>query len=181
MAALRWAPLGVILLLLAVFAFRIYADRPTEGSFALVGEPAPEFVLPALAPESGFGLTHADLLGGRPSVVNVWASWCPPCVLEHPLLMELSRDPSIQVFGIVFRDEAEDARLFLDARGNPFDRLGMDADGRVSFDWGVTGPPETFVIAADGTIIAKHVGPLTPDVLRETIYPAIEAARAITP
>jgi len=178
---LRWTPLAIIAALLCVFAFRIFSDSPTEGSFALVGEPAPQFVLPAVAPEEGFGLTHTDLIGGRPTIVNVWASWCPPCILEHPLLMELSRDPSIQVVGIVYRDDAADARAFLDARGNPFARLGLDLDGRVSFDWGVTGPPETFVVAPDGTIIAKHVGALTPDVLRQVVYPAVAAARAVSP
>ncbi len=181
MSVLRWAPLVLIVALLGVFAFRIFTDRPSEGSFALVGAPAPEFVLPALAPEQGFGLAHADLIGGRPTIVNVWASWCPPCVLEHPLLMELARDPTIQVVGIVFEDEPENARAFLEARGNPFARLGVDRDGRVSFDWGVTGPPETFVVAPDGTIIAKHVGPLTPDVIRQTIRPALEQARQRSP
>ncbi len=175
----RWLPLIGIAVLLSMFALRILTERPTEGSFALVGSPAPEFILPALDAADGIGLTRADLMGGRPTIVNVWASWCGPCIVEHPLLMELARDPSIQVVGIAFRDEREDAQGFLAARGNPFARLGLDLDGRASFDWGVTGPPETFVVAGDGTIVAKHVGALTPDAIRRTIRPAIDEARVI--
>ena len=173
MSVLRWLPLAVFALLVGVFAIALFIERPDEGSFALVGEPAPQFILPGLQAGEGVGLAHADLLAGPVSIVNVWASWCAPCRVEHPQLMELGRDPRVQVLGINYRDEAGDARAFLEDLGNPFRRLGVDADGRAAFDWGVTGPPETFVVAPDGTIIAKHVGALTPDVLRDTIYPAI--------
>ena len=94
MSALRWVPLGVFFFLMALFAAALFMERTEEGSLALVGEPAPEFVLSALPPQEGAGLAHADLLGGRISIVNVWASWCAPCRVEHPQLVELSHDPA---------------------------------------------------------------------------------------
>jgi cytochrome c biogenesis protein CcmG/thiol:disulfide interchange protein DsbE len=178
MSWLRWLPLGVFVLLASIFAIALFMDRPGEGSFALVGEPAPTFILPGLSADEGVGLAHADLIGGPVSIVNVWASWCAPCRVEHPQLTELSRDGRVQVLGISYRDDPADARAFLDELGDPFDRIGVDADGRAALDWGVTGPPETFIVAPDGTIIAKHVGAITPEVLRQSIRPAIdEAAR----
>jgi len=177
MNLLRWAPLAVFAFLVGVFAVALYIERPSEGSLALVGEPAPEFVLPALPPTEGAGLARADLIG-KVSIVNVWASWCAPCRIEQPQLMALARDGRVQVFGINYRDAAGDARAFLEELGNPFDRIGVDADGRVSLDWGVTGPPETFIVGPDGIIIAKHIGAITPEVLTSDIEPAIEGALA---
>jgi len=176
MVFLRWAPLAVISALVGVFAIALFIERPSEGSLALVGKPAPQFILPALPPAEGAGLADADLLNGPVSIVNVWASWCAPCRIEHAQLMELARDPRVQVLGINYRDAPGDARGFLDQLGDPFDRIGVDADGRVAFDWGVTGPPETFIVAPDGTIIAKHIGAITPEILRDAIEPAIDDA-----
>lgn len=178
MMFLRWAPFLTFAVLVGVFAVALFIERPSEGSLALVGEPAPEFILPALDPSGGVGLAHADLIGGQVSIVNVWASWCAPCRVEQPQLMELARDPRVQVFGINYRDAPGDARAFLEELGNPFDRIGVDADGRAGLDWGVTGPPETFIVAPDGTIIAKHIGAITPEVLRRDFEPAIETALA---
>ncbi len=183
MSFLRWIPLVLAAGLVGLFSVALFIERPNKGSLAMVGEAAPEFLLPALAPETGVGFAHADLLAteglsrGPVSIVNVWASWCGPCVVEHPELMALSEEVGLEVFGINYRDRPEAARAFLDERGNPYDRLGVDENGRVSLDWGITGPPETFVVASDGTIIAKHIGALTPEVVEQTIRPAIELAR----
>ncbi len=173
MTALRWAPLLVIAFLVGVFGIALFLERPSEGSLALVGAPAPAFVLPALAPDEGVGLATSDLLGGRIMIVNVWASWCAPCRVEHAQLMALARDPRVEVVGISYRDAPEDARAFLDQLGNPFTRIGVDRDGRVALDWGVTGPPETFIVTPDGTIVAKHIGAITPVVLENQVEPTI--------
>ena len=173
MTVLRWVPFVLIFLLTGVFGIALFVDRPSEGSLALVGEPAPDFVLPALDQAGEVGLASADLLDGHISIVNVWASWCAPCRVEHPQLMDLARDPRVRVYGINYRDAPEDALAFLEELGDPFDRSGLDQDGRVSFDWGVTGPPETFIISPDGTIIAKHIGAITPDILEHSIRPLI--------
>ena len=106
------------------------------------------------------GLSDADLKG-RVTVVNVWASWCGPCRQEHPLLVELAKDPSIRVVGINQRDDPDNARRFLGALGNPYAAVGTDPKGRASIDWGVYGVPETFIVGPDGTIRHKHIGPLT--------------------
>jgi cytochrome c biogenesis protein CcmG/thiol:disulfide interchange protein DsbE len=99
------------------------------------------------------------------TIVNVWASWCAPCRQEHPLLMDLAKDPSVRVVGVNYKDNPENARRFLGQLGNPFAVVGVDPSGRAAIDWGVYGVPETFVVGPDGTVRHKHIGPLTPDSL----------------
>jgi len=169
----RWLPLLLVTSLVALFSVSLFIERPSEGSLALVGRSAPEFLLPAIAPDAGIGFAHADLLAQPVSIVNVWASWCGPCVVEHPQLMILAQEMGVPVFGINFSDDPVDARTFLNERGNPYTRLGADENGRVALDWGVTGPPETFIVAGDGTIIAKHIGAITPEVMEQEILPLL--------
>jgi cytochrome c biogenesis protein CcmG/thiol:disulfide interchange protein DsbE len=153
--------------LAALFLLRLFSGDPSRVPSALIGQPAPEF---ALAPLPGLaaggqpvpGLATSDLTQGRVTVVNVWASWCGPCRQEHPALMELAKDASVRVVGINYKDDPESARRFLGALGNPFAAVGMDPNGRAAIDWGVYGVPETFVLAPDGRIRHKQVGPLTP-------------------
>ena len=143
---------------------------------ALIDKPVPEFTLAGLpgdGVESGKGFSSADLTG-RVSIVNVFASWCFPCRVEHPLLMRLARNPKVRIFGLNYKDRPEDARAWLKELGNPYDRIGVDRDGRIAIDWGVYGVPETFIIDAGGRIRYKHVGPITPSDLDEIIVPIIE-------
>jgi cytochrome c biogenesis protein CcmG/thiol:disulfide interchange protein DsbE len=149
-----------------LFLFRLYSGDPSKVPSALIGRPVPSF---ALEPLPGLvrdgqplpGLAEADLKGAV-TVVNVWASWCAPCRQEHPLLMELAKDPSIRVVGIDYKDTPENARRFLGTFGNPFAAVGVDPNGRAAIDWGVYGVPETFVVGPDGTIRHKQIGPLSP-------------------
>ncbi|QFU15021.1 DsbE family thiol:disulfide interchange protein [Microvirga thermotolerans] len=144
---------------------------PSQIPSALVGRPAPAF---RLAPLEGLtadgrpvpGLSTEDLKG-RVTVVNVWASWCAPCRQEHPLLVELAKDPGIRVVGINQKDKPDNARRFLGTLGNPFAAVGVDPNGRASIDWGVYGVPETFIVGPDGIVRHKHIGPLTPENLAE--------------
>ena len=155
--------------LAVLFLVRLHAGDPSRVPSALIGRPVPAF---ALAPLEGLrahgqpvpGLASEDLKG-RVTVVNVWASWCGPCREEHPLLVDLARDPSIRVVGINYKDNPENARRFLGALGNPFAAVGVDPSGRTAIDWGVYGVPETFVIGPDGTIRHKHIGPLSPEAM----------------
>ncbi len=160
---------GLVFLALAgLFAVQLLSGRnPAEVPSVLINKPVPTF---SLAPLEGLvadgkpvpGFSNDDLKG-RVTVVNVWASWCGPCRQEHPLLVDLAKDPSIRVVGINQRDNPDNARRFLGALGNPYAAVGVDPNGRASIDWGVYGVPETFIVGPDGTIRHKHIGPLTPE------------------
>jgi len=181
-------PLVAFVALAAVFWFRLGSGDPSKIPSALIGRPAPQTALPALEGLSAAGQAVPGLdpaaFRGHVSVVNVWASWCVPCHDEAPLLLTLGQDAALrqqglQFVGINYKDAAENARRFLGRYGNPFDRVGVDANGRASIDWGVYGVPETFVIGRDGAIAYKLVGPITADnidtVLRAEIVKALKA------
>ena len=136
---------------------------PSTLPSALIDHPVPEFALP------GFG--SADLKG-RVSLVNVFASWCVPCRVEHPLLRALARE-GIAIYGINYKDPAENAAGWLAELGDPYRAVGADRDGRVAIDWGVYGVPETFVIDREGRIRYRFVGPLQPRDLDETLRPLL--------
>ena len=175
---LAYVPLAVFAALVAVFVIRLSAGDPSKLPSTRIGKPAPTFALPPLAGSGQPGLSTADLGGGRVSLVNVFASWCAPCREEHPQLMDLAKDGRFALFGLNQKDRPENARDFLARLGNPYRAIGADADGRASIEWGVYGVPETFLIGRDGTVRYKHIGPLTPDAVREKFIPEIEKALA---
>lgn len=138
---------------------------------ALIDQPVPRFILPGIGPnDPGFS---SDQLKGRVSLVNVWASWCPPCRIEHPVLMRLASE-GVPIYGINFKDTSEQATRFLEELGNPFTAIGADQGGRVAIDWGVYGYPETFVIDATGRIRYRHVGAISANDLDRIIYPLLK-------
>lgn len=169
-------PLVVAAGLFALFASQIGRD-PAYVPPVLVGKPAPDFTLAAVAGLDQPGVATQDLMG-RVSIVNVFASWCDPCRDEHPLLMQLAARDDIQMVGLNHNDPPENARAFLAELGNPYDRIGSDRDRRVSLDWGVYGVPETFIVDRSGTITYKFTGPLSERGLVEDLLPAIEDALA---
>ena len=178
-------PLVLFIGLVVAFTFRLGNDDPSRLPSALIGHPAPSTVMPpldGLNTDSGAAVPglSAEALRGHVSVVNVWASWCVPCHDEAPLLRELHGDKRFQMIGINYKDVAENARRFLGRYGNPFDAVGVDANGRAAIEWGVYGVPETFVVGRDGKIAFKLVGPITPDnidnVLKREIEKALNAA-----
>jgi len=175
-------PLVAFLALAALFLVRLYSGDPGLLPSALIGRPAPKTDLPPLAQltrdgKAVPGLNSASFLG-EVTLVNVWASWCIPCAEEVPFLEKLSRDKRIRLVGINYKDPTENARRFLNRYGNPFVAVGVDASGRNSIDWGVYGVPETYVIARDGTIAYKLVGPVTAANLEQALEPAIAKAVA---
>jgi cytochrome c biogenesis protein CcmG/thiol:disulfide interchange protein DsbE len=174
--ALLVLPLVALVALIAVFAVSINRD-PSLIPSVLIDKPAPAFDLP---PVEGLGVPGFDTaaLSGKVTVVNVFASWCIPCRDEHPLLTALKAETGVRMFGINQKDAPENARAFLSALGNPYDAVGADANGRVSIDWGVYGVPETFLIGADGTILYKVIGPLSPEIVATRLMPEIEKALA---
>ena len=140
---------------------------------ALVGKAPPEFALPPLEGVGLPGLSAADLKApGRPVLVNFYASWCVPCVIEHPQLMRLSRD-GVPVFGVNYKDQPADGRRFLERHGNPYSRLGVDLPGRASIDWGLYGVPETYLLDRGGVIRWRWAGPVTEDTLRAELQPLL--------
>ncbi len=140
----------------------------------LIGKPAPAFDLPAVAESVPGGFSTRDLKG-QVSVVNVFASWCVPCLAEHPMISQLAGQ-GVAVYGINHRDKPDAATNWLRRHGNPYIAVGADLDARASLDWGVTGVPETFIINANGVIAYKHVGPVTKDVLNKKILPKLREA-----
>ncbi|WP_375547980.1 DsbE family thiol:disulfide interchange protein [Oceanicaulis alexandrii] len=155
---MTWFPVIGVGLLLTLFAIALL--RPTEGGGdPIIGQRVSDLDLPLEAvsfTQAGFA---PDVLEG-PYLLNVWASWCPPCRIEHPYFEYLS-DQGVPIYGIIYKDEEADAARFLDQLGDPFAGLAADRDGRAGFELGVTGPPETFIVDADGVIRARWRGAVT--------------------
>lgn len=150
---------------------------PSNIPSALINEPAPDFILPALAGIAAPALSSVDLKG-KVTLVNVFASWCVPCRAEHPVLLRLAREKSITLYGISYKDRAEDSAAFLRELGNPFAAIGFDGDGRVGIDFGVYGVPETFLIGPDGRVRYKQISAITPQDMQQKILPlAAQLAR----
>jgi len=168
------APLAVFAAIAGAFAVGLTRD-PSAIPSALIDRPLPEFDLP---PIQGFqqGLASADLKG-EVSLLNVFGSWCVSCHIEHPVLMQLAASGAVPIRGLNWKDKPGDGAAWLARLGNPYDRIGDDPEGRVIFDLGVTGAPETFVIDKEGRVRYKHTGPITPEVWEKTLRPLIEELR----
>lgn len=163
-------PIVLFGVLVAVFVVGLGKD-PTLVPSPLIGKSAPEFSLPRLDDPSRT-IGRKDLLG-KPSLVNVWGTWCSGCRQEHETLLTLARDSGIAIFGINWKDDSEQARKWLESLGNPYVAVGVDAEGRTAIDWGVYGAPETFLIGPDGTVLYKHIAPMSLDVWRSEFLPRI--------
>ena len=172
----RWVfilPLVLFVALSGVFLMQLLSGKDASiVPSVLIGTKAPETDLPPL---EGVGLPgfSTEVLKGRVSLVNVWASWCVPCRQEHPLLMDLAKDGRFEIVGLNYKDKPGQARAFLADLGNPFTRLGVDQTGRAAINWGVYGVPESFIVDGKGIIRYKQVGPIQERDLRDTIRPIL--------
>jgi cytochrome c biogenesis protein CcmG/thiol:disulfide interchange protein DsbE len=172
MKSLRFlVPLAIFVVLAAFLAVGLKLN-PREVPSPLIGKPAPAFALPRLD-DASVKISREQLLG-KPWVLNVWASWCGPCREEHPLVIDLARRYPIAVYGLNYKDRGDDARAWLREMGDPFAATLVDADGKVGIDWGVYGVPETFVIDKEGCVRLKHIGPLTPQAVRDKVEPLLK-------
>ncbi len=145
--------------------------KPREVPSPLINKPAPLFSLPTLdAPQQNLS---AQDLRGKVWILNVWASWCVACRIEHPLLVEFAKTSTVPIYGLNYKDKREDAVRWLANYGNPYTRSLSDTEGLVGIDFGVYGVPETFVIDKQGVIRLKQIGPVTPEVLRDDILPLL--------
>ena len=147
--------------------------EPGKVPSPLVGQPLPEFVLPAVE-DPDRTLASGDL-EGEPLVLNVWASWCTACRTEHPLLVAARNEAPI--FGLNYKDDRDDALAWLERFGDPYRTSGYDRDGKVGLDLGVYGVPETFIVDRSGRIAHKHIGPLTARDWTETVRPLLRRLR----
>jgi cytochrome c biogenesis protein CcmG/thiol:disulfide interchange protein DsbE len=173
-------PLVIFASLAGLFWYALQGGDPSRLPSAMIGKPVPAFTLPplqGLSTDGGKdvpGFASSDLAQGEPTIVNVFASWCVECQLEHPLLVALAKDQGIRLYGIDYKDEQASARRFLGRYGNPYGRVGADTSGRTAIDFGVYGVPETYVVGGDGKIAYRHVGPLSEQAIRDKVLPLLK-------
>jgi cytochrome c biogenesis protein CcmG/thiol:disulfide interchange protein DsbE len=167
---LIFAPFALFAALAAAFWGGLGRD-PSILPSALIDQPMPAFSLQPV--REGDAAFANEELAGRVALVNVFASWCGPCRIEHPTLMELARHNTIPIYGINWKESPEDCLSYLNEAGDPYTRIGSDENGRFALDLGVTGAPETFIVDRHGRIRYKQVGPITAEVWRDTIAPIV--------
>jgi cytochrome c biogenesis protein CcmG/thiol:disulfide interchange protein DsbE len=166
------APAALFALVIAGLALGLGRD-PTVLPSMLIGKPLPAFALPPVRP-GDTGLGSADLAkGGQPRLLNVFASWCVSCRIEHPLLLALKAQ-GVPIDGLDWKDRAADGAHYLTQQGDPYQKVGNDEPGRAGIDLGVAGVPETFVVDGSGRVRYKQVGPITPDDWTRTIKPLMD-------
>ena len=162
-----WLP---FVLIVAVFgAFYVGLRKPGDHSVPsrMVGQPLPQFAAdPAVATQPG--VSSADFGDGKPKLLNVFASWCVPCVNEVPVLVRM-KTQGVEINGVAIHDTSADLQTFLAANGNPYSRIGLDADGRAEIAFGSSGVPETFVIDGKGKILLQHMGAVTEEDVAELL------------
>ena len=171
---LAWV-VGGFIALVALLAVGLRLD-PREVPSPLIGKPAPAFELPLLtAPDRSF--SQKEMLG-KVWILNVWASWCAPCIAEHPVVSELAKAGPAPVVGLNYKDARDQALPWLKRHGDPFYLTVADVSGRIGIDYGVYGVPETYVIDRRGVIRFKHIGPLTREVALNKVQPLVKELSA---
>jgi cytochrome c biogenesis protein CcmG/thiol:disulfide interchange protein DsbE len=169
--------LPLVAFALLVVMFGVALKRAPDKQFvksALIGKPAPEFVLPDLLHE---GQTiNSRTFGGRWTLLNVWGTWCGECRAEHATLLQIRQEGKVRLVGLNYKDEDAAARAWLTQLGNPYEVIATDREGRAAIDWGVYGAPETFLVNPAGTIVHKVVGQVTAENWRAQFLPLIEGS-----
>ena len=169
------APLAIFALLVA-FLYRGLSMDPKLVPSPLIGKPAPAFTLPRLDDPSAT-ISNTDLKG-KVTLLNVWATWCVSCRQEHETLVELAKTGQVDIYGLNYKDNRQDAKRWLAQFGNPYIANAFDGSGRVAIDWGVYGAPETFIIDRNGIIRHKHIGPLTIEIINDEILPLVDKLKS---
>lgn len=167
------APPLIFAAFVALAAVGMFREDPEGLPSTLVGQPAPG--IPEAALEGFPPATPEMLASGEVTLVNFWASWCPPCRAEHPKLLEMAAD-GVPIVGINFKDTAANASKYLIEDDNPFAGVSFDPQGRTAIDWGVTAPPETFILDGDGKVLFRFAGPLIGSDYEQRFLPAFRAA-----
>lgn len=171
---LMFAPPLIFVGFVALAAVGMFRDDPEGLPSTLIGQTAPGVPAEAL---KGFTPATPEMLAtGEVTLVNFWASWCPPCRAEHPKLLEMQAN-GINIIGVNFKDQESTASSYLLDDGNPFAGVGFDPQGRTAIDWGVTAPPETFILDGDGKVLFRYAGPLIGSDYEQRFLPALRAAQ----
>jgi cytochrome c biogenesis protein CcmG, thiol:disulfide interchange protein DsbE len=166
----RILPIAIFVVLLAILGYGL-TRNPSLVSSPLIGKPVPDFSLPLLH-EQDSTIGNYDLRGS-PYLLNVWASWCAACRVEHPLLMQVAEQRMLPVYGVNYRDTREDALAWLERHGNPYEAVIFDQRGEFGLDLGVYGAPETFLVDRNNVIVYKHIGPITEQVWADEFHSRI--------
>jgi len=176
----RLAPILLFALLGILLAVGLkIADHKTDLPSPLIGKMIPEFSLPLLGQEEVI-ITHNDLIG-EPFLLNVWASWCVTCRVEHPFIEQLAKSGKLRVIGLNYRDQESDALAWLQRFGNPYAMNIADLPGRTAIDFGVYAAPESFLVDPTGRIVFKQIGAVTPEVIENEILPRVREMGGTNP
>ena len=170
-------PLLTLALMAGFFAWSLLAGRdPASIGSVMIGRPAPRLDVPALTPGEP-PLTDAMLRTGKPALVNFFASWCAPCLAEHPLFMRLRERDGATIVGVAWKNKRDDATAWLKRLGDPFKAAGLDLDGKAGLDWGLSGVPETYAIDGNGIVRLHFRGPITERDLNDSILPFLKGTK----
>jgi len=170
-----WAPLGLFVFFLGLAGYQLTQPKDELIRSAMIGKPLPEFALEPAMP-GVLGTSRSDFVGGQPRLLNVWASWCLPCIAEAPQL-EALKENGVEIIGVAIRDKPEDVAQFLSRYGNPYSRIGADEISAIQFELGSSGVPETYVIDANGVIQYQHIGDIRAEHVPMLMERLQEAAR----
>lgn len=165
-------PFILLFSLLGLLWHELFSSYTTELPSALIGERIPNFQLPVLQ-QSDKTFTQKNLVG-QVSLLNVWATWCTACGVEHDMLMTIKNKYNVPIYGIDYKDNARDAAKWLRDKGNPYVMIGNDITGDVGIDLGVYGTPETFILNKNGDIVYRHVGSIDQDTWDNVLYPIVQ-------
>ena len=166
-------PPAIFVALAATFLWGMNRDDPGNLPSTMIGRQAP--AIPQTTLPGKQQLTDAMLREPGVKLVNFWASWCPPCRAEHPQLLDMQAQ-GLSIIGVNFKDTVGPATSYLTNDGNPFEGVAFDPQGRTAINWGVTAPPETFIIAGDGTVLFRYAGPLVGSDYEQRFLPALQDA-----
>lgn len=165
-------PVIVFILLGVGLAVSLQQPHQTVQSSPLIGKKLPEFSLPSVFAHQP--PVTSSQFSGKMVLVNVFASWCMTCLIEHPMLTKLTKETGLPIIGIAWKDKGEHIRQWLEKHGSPYAAVGADRDGRIAIDLGVTGAPESFLVNAQGIVIYRFAGALTEEIIRDEVMPRIK-------
>jgi cytochrome c biogenesis protein CcmG/thiol:disulfide interchange protein DsbE len=169
-------PFAAFVALAVLFAFGLNPGRDIHAlPSPLIGKAAPAFALTDVL-DPNRSVSNASFKG-QVYIVNVWGTWCEACRQEHAALLAIAEQHVVPIIGLVYMDQRDKAKQWLEQLGNPYTAVAFDTDGRTAIDWGVYGAPETFLVDAQGRVLYKFISPMTDDVWQREFLPRIAAAR----